>query len=106
MTVVVLLLFHHIPLLFAVGYSCASAPDPGDADEAGTAVATDVIDPSSLSSSSLVVELSCPKISSTLLMVELYGDVMIFFAIINPVLPSLVYVLYYLPMAVFQACPF
>ena len=50
--------FDHIPLPSSdVVYSSASAPDPDDVDEAGTAVAADVIGPS-LSLSSLVDELS------------------------------------------------
>ena len=69
--------FDQIPF-HSVVCSCALAPDPDpddvdpddvdpddvdpdDVDEAGTAVAADVIDPSSLSSSLLVVELSCQE---------------------------------------------
>ena len=55
-----LLRFFHIPLPSAVGCSCASTLDSGDVDEAGTAVAGDVIGPSLLSSSP-VVELSCQE---------------------------------------------
>ena len=64
---VMTLRFDQIPF-HSVVCSCALAPDPDpddvdpdDVDEAGTAVAADVIDPSSLSSSLLVVELSCQE---------------------------------------------